>query len=94
MSEFQDNIKTELRKKYSLNREPHWYTECIKWAEKTREYINKGLNDEEAGSKAAEDIFPKYIIIEKQDIQITKSFTLMTVQGILDNLKDEFNDQR
>lgn len=58
MSDFEDNIKSELKKKYSLNREPHWYTECVKWAEKTREYIDKGVDSEGAGSKASEETLP------------------------------------
>jgi hypothetical protein len=74
MSNIQENIKTELKKKYSLNREPHWYTECIKWAEKTREYINKGLNDEEAGSRAAEDILTTRVINRRMLCNFLKRF--------------------
>ena len=76
---------------YSLNREPHWYTECVKWAEKTREYIDKGLNDEEAGSRAAEDIFPKYIIIEKKDdVQITYKSHDQIISYLLDLLSKQW----
>ncbi len=99
-------LNAEECKKDNLYPEPS--TELAKqWYNKTIEYIGKGLDTEGAGKKAAQELFGKYFKDNTQDFialsqggfieskgREVKSFTLMTVQGILDSLKDEFNNQR
>ncbi len=53
----QQKIKQELQKIYQLQTEPYWYIECVKWAEKTQEYINQGKLSDEAGFLAAKEIW-------------------------------------
>ena len=71
-----------------------------KWIKKTQEYIRKGLDTEGAGRKAAQELFGKYFKDNTQDFiarslggvieskgREVKSFTLVTVKSILDEIK-------
>ena len=53
----QDQIKLQLKNLFKLKRDPHWYTECVKWTEKTEEYIKKGKSEDEAGLLSAKEVW-------------------------------------
>lgn len=65
----QQKIQQELQKIYQLPNEPYWYAECVKWAEKTQEYINQGKSSDEAGFLAAKEIW------KIEDLLVLKSRT-------------------
>lgn len=53
------NIGHSLMIKYGLRAAPE-QAKIDQWVKRTEEYINKGHDPEDAGRKAAKDIFPDY----------------------------------
>lgn len=56
---------------------------------KNKRVINKGLNDEEAGSRSAEDIF-LYYYWKKDDVQITYKSHDQTISYLVDLLSKQW----
>lgn len=52
-----EKIALSLKVKYGLSSDPS-YAQVQKWINLTNEYISKGFGYEDAGAKAAKDIFP------------------------------------
>lgn len=88
-----DEIRKLLKELYGINPTDQGLYE---WAKDSIKYYNNGLSLEEACRKSASE-FKSYIdnrnvIRNSKYINEKKSFfTLMTLQGILDNLKDNMD---
>jgi len=77
-----DQIKQILTDKYALST-IFEIDDVQQWAQKTQEYIKKGLSEEEAGDKSARETFS--IGYGKRTVEI-KSFTLMGISAIIDEI--------
>ena len=84
----QEKIKKQIQEIYKLDSEPYWYIGCVKWAERTKEIFSKESNIkiEEAADKAAKEVFSNYARRISDNSIETKSFTMMSIQTLLDEI--------